>query len=286
MANPRLAARAGPTHRLALTGAEVARYTRVLGVTPAEPSPGALQQLVHAHLCRVPFENLSKLWRARTQGRRGLPDLDVFLEGVERYHFGGTCYANNFHFHRLLRALGYDASLYGADMASGHDVHVAIRVRLEKRDLLVDVGYAAPFYEPLPLDLPSAYALTFGRDCYVLHPSDAEGRTRLELFREGVRVHGYLLGPQPRSIEHFERAVHDSCRDSSTFMRSLLLVRFFDSQSVTIVNCRRIDSTRDGSLARELLNLDQVVDEVVGAFDIDEPIVREAVGGLTDLVSP
>ena len=143
---------------LDLTDAEVARYLRVLGVEPARPSLDALGRLVRAQPCRVPFENVSKLYYRRQRGRRELPGLDLFLDGVERHRFGGTCYANNFHFYRLLRALGYGVTLCGADMRSGPDVHAAIRARMEGRELLVDVGYAAPFYDPIPLDLPTLYS--------------------------------------------------------------------------------------------------------------------------------
>ena len=108
---------------------------------------------------------------------------------------------------------------------------MATFVRLDGRDLLVDVGYAAPFYDPLPLDQPAPKSFRFGRDAYVVHPRDAGGRTRLDLLRDGDRVHGYLLKPVPRTIACFRRVIRASYRDDATFMRSLLLVRFFDDQS-------------------------------------------------------
>jgi len=269
-----------------LTDAEVARYLRVLGVPHRPPSPAALREVVRAHLCRVPFENVSKLYRRGRESGRDLPDLHVFLDGVERHRFGGTCYVNNFHLCRLLRALGFEATLCGADMASGPDVHMATRVRLDGRELLVDVGYAAPFYEPVPLDLSACFTLRFGRDTYVLHPRDAEGRSRLDLVRDGERVHGYLLKPAPRTLGHFRRAIRASYRRDATFMRSLLLVRFFDGMSVTILNRLRVDSGPDGFSLHELPTLDRVVDEIVSAFDMEEDVVRAAVAELPDLESP
>jgi N-hydroxyarylamine O-acetyltransferase len=271
---------------LDLTDTEVARYLRVLGVERARPSLDALGRLVRAQLCRVPFENVSKLYYRRQQGRRELPGLELFLDGIERHRFGGTCYLNNFHFFRLLRALGYEAKLCGADMASGPDVHMAIRVRLGGRELLVDVGYAAPFYEPIPLDLPAPFTIRFGRDTYVVHPQDGGGRTSLELQRDGERAHGYLLKPAARTIAHFARVIRASYRPGATFMRSLLLVRFFDSQSVTILNRLRIDSGPDGFSLRELATTDRVVEEIVSAFDMEEEIVRAAVDGFLELESP
>jgi arylamine N-acetyltransferase len=271
---------------LGLTDAEVERYLRLLAVRRRRPSSDALGELVRAQLWRVPFENVSKLYYRIQEGRRDIPDVGPFLDGVERQHFGGTCYVNNFHFFRLLRALGYEAALCGADMPSGPDVHMATVVRLDGRDLLVDVGYAAPFYDPLPLDQPAPTSFRFGRDTYVVHPRDSAGRTRLDLLRDGDRVHGYLLKPVPRTIGCFRRVIRASYRDDATFMRSLLLVRFFDEQSVTIVNRLRIDSTRDGSSLREITTSDRMVEEIVSAFDMDEEVVRTAVAALPELESP
>jgi len=121
----------------------VKAYLRVLGVTRAEPSLEALHRLVRAHLMGIPFENISRLYRCRVLGLRDVPDLDLFLAG-EQHHLGGTCYANNFHFYRLLDALGYDAALCGADMPSGEDVHAAILVSIDGGEFLVDAGYATP----------------------------------------------------------------------------------------------------------------------------------------------
>jgi arylamine N-acetyltransferase len=93
-----------------LSEPQVDDYLRVLGVARAAPSRGTLNELVRAQATRVPFENISKLYRFKHQGLAGIPSIEVYLEGIERFHFGGTCYPNNFHFCRLLRTLGYDAA--------------------------------------------------------------------------------------------------------------------------------------------------------------------------------
>jgi N-hydroxyarylamine O-acetyltransferase len=133
-----------------------ARYLGVLGLTREAATEGLLKEIVGAHAARVPFENISKLHWRRTLGLTALPDLRLFLTGIEDYGFGGTCYANNYHLFSLLRSLGFDATLCGADMANPN-VQMVVRVRVEGREVLVDVGYAAPFREPLPADLASEY---------------------------------------------------------------------------------------------------------------------------------
>ena len=86
-----------------MSDALASRYLRLLGVPRREPTLAALRELVAAQLQRVPFENVSKLYRFRRSGFRGIPDLERHLDDIERLHCGGTCYANNYHLHRLLR---------------------------------------------------------------------------------------------------------------------------------------------------------------------------------------
>jgi len=54
------------------------RYLGLLGAVAAPPSVAHLDELIQAHLTRVPFENVSKLLQRRA-GQRGLPELDAWL---------------------------------------------------------------------------------------------------------------------------------------------------------------------------------------------------------------
>ena len=208
-----------------LTSDLIARYLRVLDAPARKPSAEALAELVAAHAMRVPFENVSKLYYRKRENMRRLPDAKRFLDGIERYNFGGTCYTNNYYLNQLLAALGYDAKLCGADM-SNPDVHIVSLVAVDGREYLVDVGYAAPFLAPLPRDLAHDHEIVLGRDRYVLEPQDAEGRSRMRLYREGKSKHGYVAKPTPRTLEYFASVIAHSYTDEATFMNALLLVRF------------------------------------------------------------
>ena len=52
------------------------RYLSILGVEAQPPSRRALGRLVRAHLMRVPFENISKLFLRKRQGATTIPSLD------------------------------------------------------------------------------------------------------------------------------------------------------------------------------------------------------------------
>jgi N-hydroxyarylamine O-acetyltransferase len=263
-----------------LSQAQLDAYLRVLGVSKAEPGQAALAELVRAQVTHVPFENISKLYRFKHQGLNGIPSIGVYLEGIRRFHFGGTCYPNNFHFSCLLRTLGYEAALCGADMPSGEDVHAAVTVAIEGRDLLVDVGYGAPFLEPLPRDVGHDVVVRFGRDHYVLKPRDRQGRSRMDMYRDGELIHGYLLKPTPRPIEHFSKAVRDSFSASATFMNAVDLIRFSDRDSVVIYNLSIIRSNADRFSIERLPDRGALVQAIEREFGIPVEIVRDAIAGL------
>ena len=268
----------GPLHEQLIE-----RYLCALEVTRREPSAEGLAELVAAHVMRVPFENISKLYRKKRLGLTGLPSIEQFLEGIEQYHFGGTCYSNNFHFYTLLASLGYRVKLCGADM-SNPDVHMVIMVEVDGHEYLVDGGYAAPFLSPLPRDVTKDYVVALGRDRYVLKPQDAAGCSRLEMYRDGAMKHGYLAKPLPRNIEEFNPVIADSFRPSATFLNALLLARFYRDRSVVIHNLTLIESRGANTTIRPLGRREELVVEVERQFGIPRGVVGEAVSGLHELV--
>jgi len=268
-----------------LTLAQADAYLAVLGARRRRPGREALAELVAAQVTRVPFENVSKLLLRRRRGLRDVPDLDTYLDGIRRFNFGGTCYASAFHFCSLLCALGYDAGLCGAAMPSGEDVHVVVTVALTGRDLLVDVGYGGPFLRPLPLDSRRAVEVGLGRDRFVLRPRDAEGRSRLDAYRDGARIHGYRINPTRREPAHFRAAVDASFRDDATFMNAVMLVRYIQgrgsTRSVGIYNLQLVRATHRGCTVEALAGQQALVAAIDREFGIPAEIARAALAGVS-----
>ncbi len=260
----------------------VRRYLAALGMAPQDPTLGALHQLVAAHLTRVPFENVSKLYNRKHHGLAGLPSLELYLEGIERYHFGGTCYANNFHFYSLLSALRYDVKLCAADMTNP-DVHLVVMVNVDDREYLVDAGYGAPFLSPMPRDLATDYVVALGRDRHVLKPQDGGGRSCLELYRDGKLIHRYWAKPEARRIKEFRQVIAESFQPDATFLNSLLLTRFYSDRAVMIHNWTLVESQGSKSTVRLLASRDQLVAAVEEHFEMPRAIVAEVVHDLGDL---
>ena len=258
------------------------RYLEILGVSRREPSYEALSEIIQAHLYRIPFENISKLYYKQQRSLRGIPDLDTYLVGIERFHFGGTCYSNNFYLYRLLLTLGYEVKLCGADMSSP-DVHLLSIVTLGGREYLVDVGYAAPFWAPMPRDLKKDYSISLGSERYVLKPQDTGGRSRMELYRDGSLEHGYLAKPEARRIQEFEGPIADSFRDDSTFMTALLVARFSPERSFVIRNMTLSEYEGTSVHSRELDSREELIRSICSKFGMPQMILDDAVAELGTL---
>ncbi|MFJ9381186.1 arylamine N-acetyltransferase [Streptomyces sp. NPDC101455] len=114
----------------------------------------SLRRLQKRHLMAIPYNIAGQDFADSIH----LVDLDedamfrtVVLDGR-----GGTCFQLNRLFFRLLRELGYDASLMAGSTAEGREnfgtevEHMFIRVALDDAEWLVDAGYPGPSYlEPL-----------------------------------------------------------------------------------------------------------------------------------------
>ena len=256
------------------------RYLAMLGVEEAPPSLDHLKLLVHAQLTRVPFENISKLYLKRTRNAATIPSLEEHLDGIEHHNFGGTCYANNPYFCQLLRYLGYEAELCGADM-SKPDVHVVSLVGIEGRECVVDVGYGSPFFEPMPRDLDTDLEIPWGENRYVLHPQDDRGRSRLDQFRNDELTHGYVAKPEPRKIGDFEDIIRESYVDTATFMNVLVVERFFAGRSVRFHNFKMSEHTPESTRVTHLEDRDELIRAVEEHCDIPAGVVREAISGIS-----
>ena len=257
----------------------VARYLAVLDVPRMDPSLQDLRALVAAHLTRIPFENISKLFYRKRLNLTDLPGISLYLDGIEKYHFGGTCYSNNYYFHLLLRSLGYEAKLCAADMKTPA-IHALNMITIDGREYLADTGYAAPLLDPIPRDLETDYEIRMGRDRYVLKPQDSNSCSRLELYRDGALRHGYLAKPAARKIGDFSEVIAASFSANATFLNSILLARFYPGRSVVIHNLALIESDKDRSNIYALASRDDLIAAIEQHFGMPQDIVREAVNGL------
>jgi len=220
-------------HNERLTG-PLQRYLRILGIEGRPSGLSGLRTLVGRHLARVPFENVSKLLLYDRERAGRVTALAEFLDGIEFLDLGGTCYTCNPFLTDLLRELGFDADLLGADMGKPN-VHTCVRVRIDSIAYHIDVGFAAPFREPMRLDwLPAQ--VEEGQNRYVLDRDADGGGFRMSMFSGAEHCLDYVVHDPPRTREFFEPVVMNSYALSSTFMQCLRISRIFAGYSVDLID--------------------------------------------------
>jgi arylamine N-acetyltransferase len=251
----------------------IERYLRLLGIEGRPSGLEGLKLVVRRHLIRVPFENVSKLLLFEREGAGRPFTLEEFLDGIEHYDMGGTCYTSNPFLVWLLRELGYEADLLGADMTTP-DVHTCIVVDGAYH---VDVGFAAPFREPIAIDgLP--HALTEGGHRYVLDRHE-RGLALTFQFKGDPSVSYVAHGPA-RDMEYFTPIIRKSFAPEAHFLNRLRIARFFENHSVELHN-RMMSVHRDGETSeREIASLAELEDVLRTDFAMPRCPVREAVAVL------
>ena len=255
------------------------RYLKILAVTAKKPDLDTLKKIVKAHVIAIPFENISKLYYKKSMDFSGLPKFNQYIDGIESYNFGGTCYSNNYYLYLLLEYLGYDVKLCGADM-DNPDVHMVSMVKVAGREYLVDTGYGAPFFLPLQRELSKDHVINYGSESYILKPQDKNGSSRLELYRNGTLKHSYLAKPEAKKIGDFRQVITNSFRKEATFMNAVALFRFFPDRSFVIRNLTLIKTTGSETKIYTLSNREKLTGVIEELFNIPREIVTEAISEL------
>ena len=118
-----------------------------------EPTLSVLSDLQLAHLLSVPFENLDIHNKVKL-------DLDRTYEKIVEKNRGGFCYELNSVFYLLLQQLGFNAWMVSARVFNNEKNsygaefdHMAIIVRIDSTDYLVDVGFGEFAFHPLEIHL-------------------------------------------------------------------------------------------------------------------------------------
>ena len=121
---------------------------------PIDTTYSTLVQLQKAHLLNVPFENLDI-----HNNTPIILDLDRIFSKVITRNRGGFCYELNGLFHELLTDIGFQVKRVSArvyndqlELSPEYD-HMALIVRLNDTDYLVDVGFGRFAFGPLRLKL-------------------------------------------------------------------------------------------------------------------------------------
>lgn len=254
-------------------------FRRYLGILGWVGDPG-LHELVSSHLIKVPFENVSLLLATDPAAAGTLPAIEAFLDRIAEQDLGGTGFPIALHFVELLRWLDYDVELMAADVAGVPRSHAVIRVKLEDNTYLIDVGYAAPFYEPIALDaLPLRVPhgdYTFVVDRHVSGNASVEVGT----YRGNTRVQTYVAKPPALGPEGFVTGIQRAAEPSTKLMRSLQISRFFASRVLEIIDNTLVSTHHNITTVTPLASVEEMEAAVRDHLQLPRVPVRDAVDAL------
>ena len=198
----------------ARTGAYLAR----LGLARAAVAIdlAGLTLLHERHLRSIPFENLSI--------HLGEPielDADPLVVKLTVRCRGGFCYELNGAFASLLATLGFDVAMYEARVGpAGSGMrfdHMCLRVRIDGRDHLADVGFGASFLHPLDLQTRAPQRDPAGS--FRIAPVGTGVPGEFDMIEDGeIR---YRFSTVPRALHDFAGGcLHHTTSPSSHFTQS------------------------------------------------------------------
>jgi N-hydroxyarylamine O-acetyltransferase len=127
-----------------LSTVDLELYLRRIGHTgPCRPDRNTLDALIAAHAAAIAFENIEVL-----AGRVPALDLPALQHKLLASRRGGYCFEHNLLLLAVLRQLGFNArpaearvrANVPAEVVTGR-THLAVRVELDGRTLLADVGF-------------------------------------------------------------------------------------------------------------------------------------------------
>lgn len=116
------------------------------------PTYAVLSKLQFTHLMHVPFENLDIHNHTKI-------DLNNLFDKIVVRRRGGFCYELNGLFFQLLKEIGFTVKIVSARVYSGNNVysrefdHMALIVKINNDDYLVDVGFGEFALHPVKIEL-------------------------------------------------------------------------------------------------------------------------------------
>lgn len=226
---------------------------------PLAPTIEVLAALQAAHIAAIPFEAIDALTGAGVD--IGADAVDAKLIGRRR---GGYCFEQNGLFLRVLQAIGFDAEgLVGRvrwmlpdDAPPTPRTHMVVRVRLDGRPWLADVGFGAAV-PPAPLAMDSEEPQPTRHESYrIVRDGDLWRVTAL--IEDEWRLLYLLEDAPPPAIDYELGNWYTSAHPDSHFRRQLIAARTTAEARYGLRDNRLTTRLVDGRIDRRYLTADEI----------------------------
>jgi N-hydroxyarylamine O-acetyltransferase len=265
------------------------KYLSHLGLFPEQPSIRFLESLCRAHLTRLPFENISKLMYYRDQKINGflIPPIDLHVNNIQRYDYGGTCYIINSRALLLLKSLGF--SCYHVRLGNHH---LGIIVESPEQHgvlMYIDFGAAAPLFKPIYFEIAPNCISSFGVDeIRILPDIDQPGYYRFARYRREELVNNdWIFNPKhPCEFNELVEVIQEANEPGAFFMSELRcqLWQLDRQRYLSLINntftIRTLDKRED---KHQLQSISEIEHVIIEEFNLPKLPVRGAIDVLASI---
>lgn len=239
----------------------IQKYLNRIGYNESlEPTLKVLSSLQTAHLFSVPFENLDIHNNIKI-------NLDNSFDKIVNRKRGGFCYELNGLFYLLLKEIGFNAKLVSARVYQGEKGfgdefdHMAIIVRIDIDDYLVDVGFGDFSYSPLKIILNKE--IVDPRSSFMIEKYDKEYNIVKQKSDDGSFIPKYLISEKKREIKDFnEMCVFHQTSEESHFTQNKICSLPIINGRITLSGNTLISSI-NGSIETLELKTDNEIKKVL-----------------------
>jgi N-hydroxyarylamine O-acetyltransferase len=211
-----------------------------------------LSELQKTHLQTVPFENLDIHY-----GRNITLDIERIYTKIIKNKRGGFCYELNGLFYHLLKTIGFDVKIMSARVYSqktkqyGKEYdHLAINVKIDSTNYLVDVGFGKFALKPLLIELGIPQKDDLGIFQFDKHDDDylKVGELTGEEF-----IPQYIFKTKTREFQEFTKMCdfHQTSEESH-FTKQKVVSLLTQSDRITLTNEQFKISNNKGKVIEEL----------------------------------
>lgn len=257
-----------------------AYFARIGYAGSREPTLETLQAIVLAHAKAIPFENLNPF--------TGLPvklDLASLQAKLVHGRRGGYCFEQNGLMLAVLRALGFEASGLIARVIWNLPVetvtarsHMVIRVELEGRSRMVDIGFGGNTLTGV-LDLTPGVEQATPHEPFRL-VDEGDGYLRQEVQLRGDWKASYRFDLTRQNPIDYEVGNHfTSTHPSSHFLSTIIASRVGDGRRYALRNTELTTHHLHGDSERRVLGgpaeIEDALEDVFSLSFPDRNLLRE-----------
>jgi len=234
------------------------------------PSFDVLKELQRTHLLNVPFENLDIHYNNPIE-----LDIDKIYHKVVVNKRGGFCYELNGLFQSLLNMIGFDSKIISARVYDnkkekfGEEYdHLAIIVKLNQNEYLIDVGFGEFAFHPLKLKTNEIQ--TDPRGNFIIEKYKGN-YYKISKEDNGEKSIEYIFTEKERAIREFREMCHfHQTSPNSHFTQKKLISKPTESGRITLSgNSLKITESGITKESKDF-NEDEYGKHLLKWFDIEE----------------